>query len=67
MIPLLEAEFRVFGVSFDGFDGSGETTYVSAKEETEKLARFIKVNLGGRLDMLFAESLGCGPAGAKDI
>ncbi len=62
VIPLLEAEFRVFGVSFDGFDGSGETTYISAKEEAEKLAQFIKGNLGGRLDMLFAESFGCGPA-----
>ena len=28
VIPLLEAKFRVFGVSFDGFDGSGETTYM---------------------------------------
>ena len=62
LIPLLEPEHCVYAVSFDGFDGTGETTYTTAQEQAEKLAEYIRAECGGRLDMLFAESLGCGPA-----
>lgn len=30
LIPLLERKFCVYAVSFDGFDGTGETTYTTA-------------------------------------
>ncbi|MCM1189603.1 MAG: alpha/beta hydrolase [bacterium] len=62
VIPLLEKEYLVFAVSFDGFDGTGKTTYTTAGNQAEQLAEYISENCGGRLDMLFAESLGCGPA-----
>lgn len=62
LIPLLEKRFCVYAVSFDGFDGTGETTYTTARDQADKLAAYIEKELGGRLDMLFAESLGCGPA-----
>ena len=62
VIPLLEPDFSVYAVSFDGFDGTGETTYTTAQAQAEKLEEFLLRELHGRLDVLFAESLGCGPA-----
>ena len=60
VIPLLEKEYDVYAVSFDGFDGTGQTTYTTA--QADKLKNYIKEHCGGVLDILFAESLGCGPA-----
>ena len=62
VIPLLEKEYSVYAVSFDGFDGTGATTYTTAQAQADKLADFLCTECGGHLDMLFAESLGCGPA-----
>lgn len=62
VIPLLEKEFDVYAASFDGFDGTGETTYTTAQEQADKLEDYLIHNCGGTLDVLFAESLGCGPA-----
>lgn len=62
VIPLLEKEFDVYAVSFDGFDGTGKTTYTTAQEQSDKLEAYLLRNCGARLDLLFAESLGCGPA-----
>ena len=61
LIPLLEKKFCVYAVSFDGFDGTGETTYTTAQAQADKLAEYIEKELDGRLDLLYAESLGCGP------
>ncbi|MDD7487872.1 MAG: alpha/beta hydrolase [Clostridiales bacterium] len=62
VIPLLEKEYSVYAVSFDGFDGTGTTTYTTAQAQADKLEDFLRAELGGHLDLLFAESLGCGPA-----
>lgn len=62
VIPLLEEEFGVYAVSFDGFDGTGKTTYTTAQEQADKLEAYLIHHCGGSLDALFAESLGCGPA-----
>ena len=62
LIPLLERKFCVYAVSFDGFDGTGETTYTTARDQADKLASYIEKELDGQLDLLYAESLGCGPA-----
>ena len=62
VIPRLEKEYDVYAVSFDGFDGTGKTTYTTAQEQAEKLEEYIVMHCGGVLDVLFAESLGCGPA-----
>lgn len=62
VIPLLEEEFDIYAVSFDGFDGTGKTTYTTAQEQADKLEDYLIRNCGGMLDALFAESLGCGPA-----
>ena len=34
LIPLLEKKFCVYAVSFDGFDGTGETTYTSIRRRS---------------------------------
>ena len=62
VIPLLENTYCVYAVSFDGFDGTGEITYTTAQEQAHKLEAYIRENCGGHLNVLFAESLGCGPA-----
>lgn len=62
VVPLLEAKYHVITVSFDGFDETGETTYTTAEDQAEKLAAFIRENLGGRIDLVLSESLGGGPA-----
>ena len=62
LIPLLEKDYSVYAVSFDGFDGSRSTTYTTAQAQADKLEDFLCTELGGQVDMLFAESLGCGPA-----
>ena len=62
VIPLLEKKFSVYAVSFDGFDGTGETTYTTPRAQADKLAEYLCQTCGGRLDVLFAESLGCAPA-----
>lgn len=62
VIPLLAEQYRVLAVSLDGFDGTGQTTYTNAQDQASKLADRLMELCGGRLDLLFAESLGCGPA-----
>ena len=42
VIPLLEEEFDVYAVSFDGFDGTGKTTYTTAQEQADKLKEMQK-------------------------
>ena len=46
IIPLLEKEFCVYAVSFDGFDGTGTTTYTTAEEQAGKLEAYILKNCG---------------------
>ena len=55
LIPLLEKDYSVYAVSFDGFDGSGITTYTTAQAQADKLEDYIRAELDGHLDMLFAE------------
>ena len=62
VIPMLENDYHVIAVSLDGFDGTGKTTYPGAQKEADLLAEYIKNECDGRLDCLFAESLGCCPA-----
>ncbi len=62
VVPLLEEQYHVITVDFDGYDETGETTYTTAKEQAEKLALYIRENLGGRIDLIEAESLGSVPA-----
>ena len=62
LVPMLDNKYHIITVSFDGFDETGETTYTTAEEQANKLAKFIKENLNGRIDLVYAESLGGCPA-----
>ena len=62
VIPLLEKEFDVYAVSFDGFDGTEKTTYTTAQDQADKLEEYLIQSCDGTLDARYAESLGCGPA-----
>ncbi len=62
LVPMLESKYHIITVSFDGFDETGETTYTTAEEQANKLAKYIKENLNGRIDLVYAESLGGCPA-----
>ena len=62
LVPLLEKEYHVATVSFDGYDETGETIYTTGREQAEKLVKYIQEHLGGRVDLVYAESLGSIPA-----
>ncbi len=62
IVPALAEEYYVITVSFDGYDETGETVYTTAKEQADKLACYIRENLDGKIDLVYAESLGSIPA-----
>lgn len=62
IVPMLETEYHVITVSFDGYDETGETFYTTGADQASKLVVFIRENLGGRIDLVYAESLGSIPA-----
>ena len=62
LVPVLEKDYHVITVSFDGYDETGETTYTTGQKQAEKLAVFIRERLGGKIDLVYAESLGSIPA-----
>jgi len=62
IVPLLEKDYHVLTVSFDGYDETGETTYTTGKDQADKITEYIKDNLKGKIDLIYAESLGSIPA-----
>lgn len=62
IVPMLQNDYHIITVSFDGYDETGETTYTTGEDQANKLAAFIRENLGGKIDCVYAESLGSIPA-----
>lgn len=62
IVPILEKEYYVLTVSFDGYDETRQTTYTTAEEQANKLVKYIRENLNGKIDLVYAESLGSIPA-----
>ena len=62
IVPMLEPEYHVITVSFDGYDETGETVYTTGEDQARKLADYIRNHLGGKIDLVYAESLGSIPA-----
>ena len=58
VIPLLEREFRVLCVSYDGFDEMEQTEFPTMLEETEKIEAYIRANCGGHIRAAYGCSLG---------
>lgn len=51
LVPMLEKDYHIIMVSFDGFDETGKTTYTTAKKQAEKLVAYIRKYLNGRIDI----------------
>lgn len=62
IVPELSEEYHVFTVSFDGYDETGKTFYTTGEDQARKLAEHIKEHLEGKIDLVYAESLGSIPA-----
>lgn len=58
VIPLLERDFRVVCVSYDGFDETENTVFPDMLTETEKIEDYIQKNFGGRICAAYGCSLG---------
>ena len=58
VIPLLAEQFRVFCVSYDGFDETEQTEFPTMLEETEKLEAYIREHCGGHVRAAYGCSLG---------
>lgn len=58
VISLLEKEFYVLCVSFDGFDETEETVFQNMIDETIKIENYILKYLNGQIDIIYGCSLG---------
>lgn len=58
VIPLLERDFHVLCVSYDGFDETESTVFPTMIEETEKIEDYILEHCGGRIRAAYGCSLG---------
>lgn len=58
VIPLLERDFRVLCVSYDGFDEMEQTEFPTMLAETEKIEAYIRENCGGHIRAAYGCSLG---------
>lgn len=58
VIPLLEQNFHVLCVSYDGFDETEKTEFPTMLEETEKIEAYILAHCGGRICGAYGCSLG---------
>lgn len=58
VIPLLETDFRVLCVSYDGFDETERTEFPTMIEETEKIEAYIKEHCKGHIRAAYGCSLG---------
>ena len=58
VIPLLAESYQVLCVSYDGFDETEDSEFISMQEETEKIEAYIQNNFGGYIQTAYGCSLG---------
>lgn len=58
VIPLLEKDFYVVCVSYDGFDEKEASVFESMLSETEKIEQYIKEKFGGKIFAAYGCSMG---------
>lgn len=63
IIPLLEQDFEVVCVSYDGFDETEDTVFSDMAKQAEKIENYIQENFGGRICAVYGCSLGGSFAG----
>lgn len=57
VIPILNKEYRVIAVNYDGFDGT-VSEFTTMLEQTSKIEDYIKEHHGGKIDIAYGSSLG---------
>lgn len=58
VIPLLEKDFYVLCVSYDGFDETEKSLFIDMIDETQKIEKYILENMNGQVDIVYGCSLG---------
>ena len=58
VIPLLEPDFRVLCVSYDGFDETEHTEFPTMVDETARIEAYLKTHCGGHIRAAYGCSLG---------
>ena len=58
VIPLLEKNFRIVCVSYDGFDETEDTTFDDMISQTEKIEEYFSQNYNGNIKAAYGCSLG---------
>ena len=58
VIPLLEKDFHVLCVSYDGFDETERTEFPTMLEETERIENYLRRSCGGHIRAAYGCSLG---------
>ena len=58
VIPLLETDFYVACVSYDGFDETEPTVFPDMLTETERIEQYIQTHFGGKIFAAYGCSLG---------
>lgn len=58
VIPLLETDFHVVCVSYDGFDETEHTVFRDMLTETEKIEQYVQEQFGGHICAAYGCSLG---------
>ncbi len=58
VIPLLEKDFHLLCVSYDGFDETENTVFPDMLTETEKIEKYIREHFGGNIHAAYGCSLG---------
>ena len=56
--PLLQTQYRVLCVSYDGFDETEQSEFSTMLEEVEKIEAYIQANCGGEIHGAYGCSLG---------
>ncbi|MBQ8556104.1 MAG: alpha/beta hydrolase [Clostridia bacterium] len=58
VLPLLNEQFHVVCVSYDGFDEKEESLFTTVTAQVEKIEQFVSCNFGGHIDAAYGCSLG---------
>ncbi len=58
IIPLLENDYRVLCVSYDGFDENEKTEFTTMLDETQKIEEYIEKHCNGHIHAAYGCSLG---------
>lgn len=59
VIPLLTPYYYVVAVGLNGHNPEEKSDYINGEKEAEQVEKYIQNNLDGKIDVIYASSLGC--------